>query len=218
MHGGSKIPDHWIARLFAKMLAIWGDGFTRKWEGVNMDEVKATWAQALGGQNEAALKRGFAALFREKYPPDLPRFIELCSAQPAMYMAHTALTHEHIITDAGKADAEKIRALIRPIAERADVTTSFTGIEWAYRVMREADERKIPYAKLVAASEAIGRWCESHHCTRDALDEHGKWKRTVPAMLVRKEVELPPRVPSPHIYTEGEPVHEPVREPGSDDE
>jgi len=216
MHGGSKIPDHWIARLFAKMLAIWGDGFTRKWEGVDMNELKATWAQGLAGFNEAALKRGYAALFHEKFPPDLPRFIDLCRIAPE-HLAPTlpAITHEHRITDVGEANLAKIRALLKPIAERAEVPRIFTGIEWAFRILREADvNARIPLHKLSFANDAISRWCISHHCTRDDLDEHGKWVRVVPASLVKDEIELPPRVPSPHIYT----GDEDPREPGMDDE
>ena len=217
MNGGSKIPDHWIARLFAKMLAIWGDGFTRKFAGVDLDDLKATWVQGLTGQNEAALKRGYAALFHEKYPPDLPRFIELCRIAPE-HITHQfpAITHEHRVTDIGEENLAKIRALLKPIAERAEVPRGFTGIEWAFRILREADvNAQIPLHKLSFANDAINRWCISHHCTREDLDENGKWMRTVPSSLVKKdEVELPPLVPSPHIYT-GE---EAMREPGMDDE
>ena len=213
------IPEHWIERLFEKMSAIYGARFSDMWRDTpNLQDVKDTWRQGLADQNDAALKRGFAALFHEKTPPTLPRFIELCAAPPAMYTTHqfAAITHEHRVTDTGEDHLAKIRALLKPIAERVEVPRGFTGIEWAFRILREADvNAKIPLHKLSFANDAINRWCISHHCTREDLDENGKWMRTVPSSLVKKdEVELPPLVPSPHIYT-GE---EAMREPGMDDE
>jgi hypothetical protein len=197
------------------MLSIWGDGFTRKWQDVPMPDLKTTWAEGLTGLNEDALRRGYGALLHEKHAPDLPRFIELCRINPA-HVAHTfpAITHEHIVTDAGEANLAKIRALLRPLAQRSEVPVNFTGIEWAYRIVRESDtNEKIPLHKLAFANDAITRWCASHHCTRDQLDEHGRWKNGQRYALPATEEELMPAlVPSPHIYT-GE-----VREPGEDDE
>jgi hypothetical protein len=231
MNGGSKIPDHWIARLFAKMLAIWGDGFTRKFAGVDLDDLKATWAQGLNGQNEASLKRGFAALFHEKYPPDLPRFIELCHIAPEhIASAYLAITHEHRVTEAGEANLANVRAILAKHGlPKTCVPDGQTGIEWAFRIVREADtNERIPLHKLGFAREAIGRWCESHHCMPDDLDDFGGWRGgSRAACFVTREAEdapLPVRVPSPHIYGEGEgelmrkTVQAIAREPGSDDE
>jgi hypothetical protein len=168
--------------------------------------------------NDAALRRGFTALFHEKVPPTLPRFIELCSAPPAMYTPHdfAALTHEHRVSDVGEKQLAKIRALLTPLAQRSEVPASYTGIEWAYRILREADtNERIPLHKLSFAQDAITRWCVSHHCTREDLDELGHWKQGVRyAPRVTEEEPLPALVPSPHIYTgEASP-----RVPGEDDE
>ncbi|MGF6877387.1 hypothetical protein [Paraburkholderia sp. MM5477-R1] len=209
-----SIPEHWVERLFDRMSSIYGSRFLDLWRGIDIAGVKATWREGLASVSDAGLKRGVAALFHEKYPPTLPRFIELCSIDP-MYVRHeqAAITHEHCLTPAGEDSLAKIRELLRPVATRARVPTGSTGIEWAFRILREADERVIPLHKLTFAQQAIANWCASHPVRRDQLDDFGRLLPTVtvPHSLVAGD--LPPRVPSPHIYGEhGD------REPGTDDE
>lgn len=218
MRSESKIPEHWIARLFAKMVAIWGDGFASKWAGVDMDELKATWAEGLAGQNEAGLKRGYAALFHEKRPPDLPRFIAMCHIDP-MYVQpdRLALAHEHRMTPVGEEHLAKIHDMLAlHRLPKSGIDSAQTGIEWAFKIIREANDSVVPLNKLKVSGDAIRNWCDSHHCSPGDLDEFGKRKpRDVATHAAApREDDLPPLIPSPHIYRD----EEPSREPGEDDE
>lgn len=206
----SKIPEHWAARILAKCHRIWGDGFTRKWAPLEANDLIDTWREGLAGMNEEALMRGYKALFSMQYPPDLPQFKAACVINPAHQFP--AIEHKHSITEDGSASLAKVRAMLKPLSERDEVPANMTGIEWAAKIVREANDtrERIDLLRLAHAQESLKTWCALHHCSLDDLDEDGKWKggeryawRRVP-----DEVELPPRVPSPHIY----------REPGEDDE
>ena len=209
----SKIPEHWAARILAKCHRIWGDGFTRKWTPLEAKDLIETWREGLAGFNEEALVRGYKALFGLQYPPDLPQFKALCRIHPE-HVEHKfpSLTHEHRVSDVGEANIAKIRKMLAKHAlPKSEVPANETGIEWAFKIVREADENaNISLHRLAFAQSAIAKWCETHHCIRDDLDEHGKWKggERYASRRVPEEVELPPLVESPHIY----------REPGEDDE
>jgi hypothetical protein len=150
----ASLPEHIVARLFARMLSLWGTRFTALWADSDEAEVKAVWAKALAYTKPEDFKRGLAALFHEPKPPDLPRFLELCRPVPQQFVTNAMLRDERTwaITPEGAAQLQAIKALL---AEKPVV-------------------------------------------------------RAMPAEPQAEPVELPPRVPSPHIYGD--------REPGEDDE
>ncbi|MDR5757879.1 hypothetical protein [Caballeronia sp. LZ035] len=162
-----------------------------------MDEVKTTWRAGLAEFNDEALKRGVAALFHEKSPPDLPRFRQLCHPTPQQFVTHTALTDQrHRMTPEGFAQLKRIKGLLManpaylPNSHRAD------GIQWAYKLLDKATRGQANAMQVAFAEDAIRRWKASHH----VADREGDDELT----------DLPRRIPSPHIYGDCE--------PGSDDE
>lgn len=44
-----SLPAAWIDRIFNKLTMAYGHDFLRRWEGLDMDAVKADWAHELGG-------------------------------------------------------------------------------------------------------------------------------------------------------------------------
>lgn len=75
----SRLPNEWIERLFLRFAAMYGSGWTDKWAGVPIDEVKATWAQDLGGFNGETLRRGLEhAKSHCQFPPSCPEFVAIC--------------------------------------------------------------------------------------------------------------------------------------------
>lgn len=192
-----EIPKVWVEKLFAKMASIYGAPFVEMWRGADPDEFVTTWQQGLSAASvtDDGLKRGVAALFRTRKPPNLPEFIELC-ALPAAQRQNT------LALDAPRTSPEEARRRLAILREQAtSLLKQFGapaggGIRWAYRLLqRSADGEPITPHQIAFAKEAIEAYNGTHGTSRPR----------------EPEVALPPRVPSPHIY-------EADREPGSDDE
>lgn len=75
------LPIEWVARLFSRLQAIYGNRMSTMWGEANPDEVRVVWAEELrhfaGDDIRAAL-----AATRDAYPdfpPTLWQFISLCT-------------------------------------------------------------------------------------------------------------------------------------------
>ncbi|MGF6920167.1 hypothetical protein [Paraburkholderia sp. 40] len=160
-----SIPEHWIERLFSRMASLYGSRFADMWRDGEIDEIKATWREGLAGQSDDALRRGVAALFHEPpYPPTLPRFIELCRPQPAMYQPNRVA-----LTDERRTSPEQAReqlARIREIAGgllREHGAPAGGGIRWAFRLLQRAqDGEHITAHQIGFAKEAIESYNRTH--------------------------------------------------------
>ncbi|OYD64825.1 UNVERIFIED_ORG: hypothetical protein BDU10_7446 [Burkholderia sp. CF145] len=151
------VPEHWIEKLFSRMASIWGSRFADMWRDCDLDEVKATWRAGLADVTDDGLKRGVAALFHEKSPPPLPRFIELCQPQPAMYSALT--------DDSKRTPSVEARAHLEAIAKRIGMHQP--GIAWARRIVDEAAHAHVlPGNRLQVALDAIKAWEQTHYQAR----------------------------------------------------
>ena len=199
------IPEYWIERLFARMEAIYAARFHDFWRNVDdFDAVKRIWREGLADMSDADLRRGVAALFHTRPVPDLPAFRDLCRPAPRQFTTqppHECLTDQRQqLTSEGEAQLERIKAMTKkaflPDSPRAD------GIAWAYRLLANAEKGHAVNAMQIAFAHEAIRSYETTHQRIDAGNAAGD------------ELELPQRVPSPHIYTD-EPRQ---REPGDDDE
>jgi hypothetical protein len=74
-----SLPDAWVDQLFAKLTVRYGASFLRQYAGLDVDEVKADWAQVLGpfSQSKDALRHGLEHLPSDK-PPNALQFRDLC--------------------------------------------------------------------------------------------------------------------------------------------
>lgn len=145
------IPDHWVTSLFKKMGAIYGARFTDLWRDVDLSEVRKTWAEGLGSISHDNLRRGVAALYRTKYPPTLPEFIELCAPQVPMYRPPS-------LSDVtNRTPPPEARIKLAGLAASI-VRTQGTGIEWARRILAEAETRHLPAMKIAIAEEAVRKF------------------------------------------------------------
>lgn len=79
------LPDAWITRLFKRIEALYGSKFLDMWRGTDMENMKATWAEKLGGfaDQPDALRGALEALDSRPWPPTLPEFIILCRESAA---------------------------------------------------------------------------------------------------------------------------------------
>ncbi|WP_250532404.1 hypothetical protein [Caballeronia sp. ATUFL_F1_KS39] len=192
-----SLPEPVLAKLFDRMLAMYGSRFSAMWADADIASVKALWSQMLGDLKPADLRRGTAALFHVKHPPTLPEFLALC-AEPPTPVAPTMAAHPCLTEQRWTMTAEGIQQLahVKRIVTRTYEDARPDGIAWARRLLANAKQgQAISAIQIAFAEDAIRRWEMTHHqveCGGDQPDE------------------LPPRVPSPHIYGD--------REPGSDDE
>ncbi|WP_250532262.1 hypothetical protein [Caballeronia sp. ATUFL_F1_KS39] len=193
------VSEHWIERLFSRMESIYGARFHDFWRNVeDLNKTKKIWREGLADMTDLDLRRGVAALFHTRSVPDLPAFRELCRPVPKQFETpmippHSCLTDQRpTITPEGIAQLAYIKTIVADTFEQARPD----GIEWARRLPANAKEgQAINAVQIEFAEDAIRRWEMTHHQAERDDDQPD---------------ELPPRVPSPHIYGD--------REPGSDDE
>lgn len=74
------LPDAWIERLFERLAALYGSKFADMWRGVDLESVKRTWAEKLGGfaERPEIIKHALDACDDKPWPPTLPEFIGMC--------------------------------------------------------------------------------------------------------------------------------------------
>lgn len=73
-----ELQNGWIERLFSRLAALYGAAFGRQWEGTNIAEVKALWAEKLGGFTAAQIGEALTACDERPYPPNAAEFLMLC--------------------------------------------------------------------------------------------------------------------------------------------
>lgn len=70
-----------VDSLFARMLVRYGAGWTRMWEGIAIDAVKADWADQLGRMPEYAILYALDYLPIDR-PPTAAAFRAICQRAP----------------------------------------------------------------------------------------------------------------------------------------
>jgi hypothetical protein len=156
------------------MMFIYGARFLDMWEGVDVNEMQATWSDGMRGMSREALQRGITALYHAKHPPTLPEFLELCKAGPAMYRPN------QFALDAPRTPPAEAREQLAKIHEVASRLLSQHGaplgggIRWAYRLLqRAANGDHITQHQIDFAKDAIENYNRSHgrHDTRQPGDD-----------------------------------------------
>lgn len=77
------LPDAWIERLFDRLAALYGSKFADLWKNTDLQNVKATWAEKLGGfaDRPEIIRHALDSCDDRPWPPTLPEFIGLCRDQ-----------------------------------------------------------------------------------------------------------------------------------------
>jgi len=80
MSNGQSLPSEWIARLFSRFQAIYGNRVGTMWGEADPSEVRQVWADALGRFSADDLRSALDAVMPAypDYPPTLPQFVNLC--------------------------------------------------------------------------------------------------------------------------------------------
>lgn len=85
----THLPSSWVEALFAKLAAMYGDAFVRKWQGIEKSELIAAWSEALGPYADDGEHRGQRIKWalshlqsNSTFPPSLPEFVALVRQAP----------------------------------------------------------------------------------------------------------------------------------------
>lgn len=138
-----SMPNDWVETLFRRLLGVYGNRFTRMWEGIEPADVKAVWASELGGLRAEQIRHALAHL-PESTPPTVLEFRRLALQAPVM--APAALAAPQADPAAVAAAVERAMAGPGQLDPRA----------WARRLLArvEAGER-LPHAQVQAARRAL---------------------------------------------------------------
>lgn len=74
-----------VDNVFRRFMGVYGNRFTRMWEGLDLADVKAQWAAELHRFDAAAIRHGLDHL-PATLPPTLLEFCQLCNRAPATAM------------------------------------------------------------------------------------------------------------------------------------
>ena len=152
----------WIERLFSRLAALYGAAFGRQWDGTNLADVKATWADKLGGFTASQIASALQACDDRQYPPNLPEFIGMCrdaarrDSRPATLPAPTPTAEE------------VARRIDQAVAERKP-KDGYDFLHWAkcLRTCYLSGERLLPM-QIVMASAALGEVWSNRQCEKVA--------------------------------------------------
>jgi hypothetical protein len=78
-----SVHELWVERLFARLQVRYGNRWTRMWEGINPEAIKADWEQELGAlymRHPEALVYGLEHL--PENPPTSDQFKAVCLRAP----------------------------------------------------------------------------------------------------------------------------------------
>ena len=156
----------WIERIFTRLAGIYGSEFSYKWADVDNDQLKAEWAETLGGFRAEDIASALKSCRNLPKPPNLPEFAALCRQNMNTRLAHTP---EQKLTPDERAAAAKVAyavaASLRAKAQASDKTASIivNGIpitpyrQWALNLMRrEAGGERLNIVASDSWREVLG--------------------------------------------------------------
>ena len=82
----------WVDVLFTRLQIRYGDAWTRKWDGIDPNAIKADWCDALATMVELNPKAITYALqhLPDNFPPNVDGFMKLCLMAPSPTLALAA--------------------------------------------------------------------------------------------------------------------------------
>ena len=144
-----SLPERWVDRIFSRLTVVYGTEFTRRWEGLDVAEVKADWARELTGFQQSPRAIGYALEnLPTSKPPNVLEFRAICLR--GVHDNATAITYTPAPADPERVAAEF--AKIRPQSQdNADMKA------WARRLQaRDADGEKLNQNQIRCYKNALG--------------------------------------------------------------
>ena len=84
----SALPEPWIAKLFDRFEAFYGDLWVTRYGGSDLAKVRRIWGEELADLSGAEIAAGVKACRGAKFPPTLPEFRLLCRPPIDFEQAH----------------------------------------------------------------------------------------------------------------------------------
>lgn len=82
MAADPHLPQRWTERIFARLLVRYGSAFLRKWDGLDLDLVKADWSRRLAIYAEHPAALIYALDHLPEQPPTVDQFAEVARRAP----------------------------------------------------------------------------------------------------------------------------------------
>ena len=150
----------WIDRVFQKLTLIYGDTFTRNWNGIDAESVRETWADILAGFAAEDIGAAIKSCYSNPKPPNAPEFAALCRQHMNARSTHV---EQSLTADERKA-AAKIADKVATEFKAKDEAKGymFNGVlitpykQWAVDLMRrEAAGESLPFISTTAWREVL---------------------------------------------------------------
>lgn len=146
----TRLPDHWVESLLARMLAIYGQKFRSQWADVPAESMRETWAVALGRFDGERIKWALDQMIATcPWPPTLPEFAALCRQAPRDEPAKLPAPEvPPSVIEARQAEAQAIAAR---------VAGNVPSKGWAHKLRaRYLAGERLMMAQVSLASDALG--------------------------------------------------------------
>lgn len=156
----TELQNGWIERLFSRLAALYGAAFGRQWEGTNLVDVKAVWADKLGGFTAAQIGAALTACDERPYPPNAAEFLILCRD-----IAKRERDARLAMLPAPEITPEAIAARARQLESIAAKPNAYDYKLWAKTLRSEylAGVHLLP-VQVAMASEALNEDWEKREC------------------------------------------------------
>lgn len=131
MSAADMLPREWVERIFTKLQIRYGRAFMARWDGIDIDAVKADWAHELAGLRSRPDLIVYALdNLPSDRPPTVGQLRELANSRPAERDPAPAL----LDYKRGPIPAAVMRAL-DALKEPREVDRQYAGPKgWAYRL------------------------------------------------------------------------------------
>lgn len=106
-----SLPDLWIDRLFSRLAVRYGRSFLAQYDGIELDAVKADWAQCLGRFGPDAIRHALDHMSPDR-PPNVAQFRALCNSAPPPPLKRLPPPQ------ATPEDREKVRRILAELADK----------------------------------------------------------------------------------------------------
>ena len=74
----ARLSDEAVSKVLTRLRAMHGDAFDRRWAGVEIADLRDTWAAGLAGISGQELAAGLRAAAAHRWVPTLPEFAAMC--------------------------------------------------------------------------------------------------------------------------------------------
>lgn len=142
----------WVDVLFTRLQVRYGDAWTRKWEGIPEEAVKADWCEQLASVYASRPKAIAHALnnLPADFPPNSEQFRKMCTTFPEMVAALPAPT--------AKPEPEKVAKAMQAVEKPKGFDPAKAAAD-ALRARRERSGGKLGlvHKAQLHALEAIGK-------------------------------------------------------------